>query len=148
MTEISAILEILDRCKVCRLGMIDGDTVYMVPVNFGYTYEDEKLVLYIHGAKEGHKYDVIAEHPNVGFEMDCEHELVTADIACAYGYRFASIVGNGKAEIVSEPEEKKKGLSVLMRHQTGKDFMFGDKEAESVTVLKVTAESFSGKRKQ
>ena len=44
-------------------------------------------------------------------------------------------------------EEKKHGLSVLMRHQTGKDFVFEDAQTRSVAVVRIDVETFTGKRK-
>lgn len=146
--DVQEILEIVDACKVCRIGFCDEGKVYIVPVNFGYKFEDGKLVLYAHGAKAGYKYEVMAKNPQVGFEMDCEHALLTAEEACGYGYRFASVIGNGVAEVVTDLEEKKEALTVLMRHQTGKEFSFGPKEADSVNVMKVTAEAFTAKRRK
>ena len=146
--DVQEILEIVDACKGCRIGFCDEGKVYIVPVNFGYKFEDGKLVLYAHGAKAGYKYEVMAKNPQVGFEMDCEHALLTAEEACGYGYRFASVIGNGVAEVVTDLEEKKEALTVLMRHQTGKEFSFGPKEADSVNVMKVTAEAFTAKRRK
>lgn len=146
--DVQEILGIVDACKICRIGFCDEGKVYIVPVNFGYKYEDGKLVLYAHGAKAGYKYEVMAKNPQVGFEMDCEYELVEAEVACGYGNRFASVIGNGVAEIVTDLEEKKEALTVLMRQQTGKEFSFGEKEADSVNVMKVTAEVFTAKRRK
>lgn len=145
VTEIKQLLEIIDCCKVCRIAMQDNDGLYIVPLNFGYEYKDKALTLYFHSAKEGRKISAIAENSSVCFEMDCEHRLIEADEACEYAYSFKSIIGNGSAKIVDEAEEKKKALSLLMIHQTGKDFAFNDKMAESVAVFKVTATSFTGK---
>ena len=138
---------IIDTCKVCRIGMIDEQGIYIVPMNFGYEFVDEKLRIYLHCAKEGRKLFAIAVNPSVCVEMDCEHQLVEGDIACTYGYRFASVIGNGKAVIVEDIEEKKHGLSVLMRHQTGKDFVFEDAQTRSVAVVRIDVETFTGKRK-
>ena len=55
---------------------------------------------------------------------------------------------NGTAEIVTDIEEKKEALSVLMRHQTGKHFSFDDRQAACVTVLKVTAKEYTCKRRE
>ena len=49
------IAEVLDSCKVCRLGVQDEDGVYIVPLNYGYVMENGVLTLYFHGAKEGKK---------------------------------------------------------------------------------------------
>ena len=31
------LLEIINDCKVCRLGMVDNGMPYVIPMNFGYT---------------------------------------------------------------------------------------------------------------
>lgn len=145
VTDKNQLLEIVDCCKVCRIAMQDMDGLYIVPLNFGYEYNDETLTLYFHSAKEGRKISAIAENSGVCFEMDCEHRLIEAEDACGYGYSFKSIIGNGCATMVDEAEEKKKALSLLMLHQTGKEFVFNEKMAESVAVFKVTVTSFTGK---
>ena len=147
VTDIEEIWDVIDNCKICRLGLQDKGRVYIVPMNFGYCHEADELTLYFHGAHTGHKYDVIAQNSEAGFEMDCGHELIAAESACGYGYKFASVVGNGRAEIVTDSGEKKKALSLLMKQQTGKDFSFQDKQAETVTILKVTAHNFTCKKK-
>lgn len=147
VTDVAELKSIIDTCKVCRIGIIDEQGIYIVPVNFGYEFVDEKLRIYLHCAKEGRKLSAIAVNPSVCVEMDCEHQLVEGDIACTYGYRFASVIGNGKAVVVEDIEEKKHGLSVLMRHQTGKDFVFEDAQTRSVAVVRIDVETFTGKRK-
>ena len=63
----------------------------------------------------------------------------------AYGFSYKSIIGNGVSSIVENMEEKKSALSLLMKHQTGKDFTFEDKHAKAVTVFKVEVTNFSAK---
>lgn len=136
---------ILESCDVCRIAMKDEEGLYIVPMNFGYVYEEGKLTLYFHSAKEGRKLDAIKANPQVAFEMDCGHRLVEGKTACEYGFSFSSIIGNGMAQVVTDVEEKKKALSLLMEHQVGKAFTFSEKQAESVAVIKVTADRFTGK---
>jgi len=142
-------LEIMDKCKVCRLGMVQDGNPYIVPMNYGYSYEDERLVLYFHGANEGRKLDVLRANNRVCFEMDCEHGLVEGPGSCNHSYTFASIIGFGAAEFLERPEEKTAALNCLMKHQTGKDavYEFGDNHLRAVTVFKVSVTSFTGKRK-
>ncbi len=147
VTDISEKLAILDKCKVLHLGLVDGDEPYVVPMNYGYVYEDEKLTLYLHGAKRGRKIDLMQKNPKVFFEMDCDITPFEGEIACQYGITYASIMGKGIAEIVEDVEEKKKGMSVLMKTQTGKDFEFEDKMVAFVNVIKITASSFTAKRR-
>ena len=72
VTDIEEIKDILDKCMVVHLGLIDGDEPYVVPLNYGYTMEDDKLTIYVHGATVGHKLDLIRQNPKVFFEMDCD----------------------------------------------------------------------------
>lgn len=148
VTSKEDIKSILDICKVCRLGMMDETGIYIVPVNFGYCFENEKLVLYFHGAKEGRKIALAMQKPMVGVEMDCEYGLEEGASPCQYSYGYASLIGNGQAEVIDEAEEKVKALGSIMKHQTGKEFREFEenpKLAETVGIIKVTVEQFSCK---
>ncbi|MCI8796429.1 MAG: pyridoxamine 5'-phosphate oxidase family protein [Dorea sp.] len=142
------IQEILDTCKVCRLGMADGSRIYIVPMNFGYEFEGDSLILYFHGAGEGRKLELIRKNPEVGIEMDCRHELAEGRVPCQYSYYYGSVIGDGKAEIVEEPEEKLKALGVIMKHQTGKDFpefTTNPKIEKAVAVIRVKVGNYTCK---
>lgn len=145
VTDITEKIEIINDCKVVRLAIKDKEGLYIVPLNFGYSYLEDKLTLYFHSAKEGRKLDAILENPEVAFEMDCEHKLIEAEIPCLYGFSYKSIIGNGIASIVEDMEEKKISLSLLMKHQTGKDFTFEEKHAKAVAVFKVEVTNFTAK---
>ena len=51
----------------------------------------------------------------------------------------------GKAEIIQDPKEKMKGLSLLMKTQTGKDFEISEQMASAVTVIRITSDSYTAK---
>lgn len=140
------ILETVEKCKVFRVAMVDGTQPYIVPLNFGYSLEDDNLTLYFHSAKQGRKINILKSNSNICFEMDCEHRLISDTSACKYGYAFESIIGDGKIEFVENPNEKCKALSLIMKHQTGQDFTFNEKQAESVAILKVIPTSFTCKK--
>ena len=99
ITDITAIKEILDKSKIVHIAMVDQGEPYMVTMNYGYTLEDGKLVLYIHGATKGRKLDVMRTNPNVFIEMECDIAPFSGDVACQYGMAYASIMGKGKAAI-------------------------------------------------
>ena len=65
VTDQSQIIEILDKCKILHLAMVDGDEPYVIAMNYGYTMEDGKLTLYMHGATQGRKLDVLRTNPKV-----------------------------------------------------------------------------------
>lgn len=149
ITDPMQIADIIRRCTCCRIGFYDAGEVYVVPLNFGYELRNHSYVFYFHGAKEGRKIDLIQKAPNVGFEMDTNYALNEADIACSYSARFQSIIGNGIVRMVSELEEKKLGLSLLMEHNTGKkEWNFDEKILNLTVVFKLEVAKMSCKEHQ
>ncbi len=147
VTDINEIIKILDESKVLHLGMVDGDEPYVVPMNYGYTLENGKLTIWLHGAKRGRKLDVMRANPKVFFEMECGITPFEGEIACKYGITYASIMGKGLAEIVEDIETKKSALSILMKTQTGKDFEFEDKMAAVVSIIRIDVSEFTAKHR-
>ena len=149
VTDPKRIADVISRCSCCRIGFYDDGEVYIVPLNFGYEIKDDTYILYFHGAKEGRKIDLIQKNPHVGFEMDTDYALNEADMACGYSARFQSIIGNGIVNIVSELEEKKRGLSLLMEHNTGKrEWNFDEKMLNAVAIFKLVVSKMSCKEHQ
>ena len=148
ITDINEILEIVAKTDVLHLGLFDGDYPYVVPLHYGYEYADGTLTFYMHGAKEGHKIDLINANPNVCVELENDVELIPGDVACTYGSSFASVIGRGTASIVTDEEEKIKGLKLLMLNQTGREFEFNSKMASTVAIIKVTLEDYSAKARR
>jgi nitroimidazol reductase NimA-like FMN-containing flavoprotein (pyridoxamine 5'-phosphate oxidase superfamily) len=149
VSDSEALLGIIKSCKVCRLGMAEDNLPYVVPLNFGYEYQNGVLTLYFHGALEGKKIDILKKNSQACFEMDGEHQLTVGTDACSYGFNFASIIGFGTVEFVEEMAEKIHGLTLLMKHQTDeyREFVFPEAQVEATTVYKLRAESFTGKRR-
>lgn len=147
VTDTNEIIKILDKSKVLHLGLVDDDEPYVVPMNYGYTLEDGKLTIYLHGANRGRKLDLVRKNPKVFFEMCCDIVPFEGDVACKYGITYASVMGRGIAEIVEDVEEKKVALSALMKTQTGKDFEFEEKMTKIVTVIKINAIEYTAKHR-
>ena len=149
VTDPIKIADIINRCTCCRIGFNDDGEVYIVPLNFGYAVKDNTYTFYFHGAKQGRKIDLIAKNPEVGFEMDTDHAVYShggSETACDYTARFQSIIGNGIATIVTDTQEKKLGLSLLMEHSAGKrEWDFDDKMFNAVTVFKLEVTKLSCK---
>ena len=149
VTDQEEIQKIFDDCKVCRIGIVDEDGPYIVPMNYGYVKEEGKVILYFHGAREGKKIDLIRKNPNVWIELDYKHELEEGKLACQYSYYYASIIGKGTASIIDNPKEKLKALNVIMRHQTGKsfdEFQKNPKLEKAVAIIRVELNEYSCKR--
>lgn len=145
--DIDKILEILDKSKVIHIGMVDGDEPYVVPMNYGYTYENEKLTIWLHGATTGRKLDIIRKNPKVFFEMECDLVPFEGDVACKYGLSYSSLMGKGIATIIEDSEEKQKALSLLMKTQVNKDFQFNEKLASVVGIIKIEVSEVTAKHR-
>lgn len=144
--DFSATLDLLDRCRIVRLAMIDGQKPYIVPLNYGYTCEDGQVTLFCHSARVGRKLDVMRANPLVGFEMDTDYLLQTHEEACHHSNLYSSVIGTGEFELLAG-KRAKAALSVLMRHQTGRDFTFTDEQINSVAVFAIHVKTISGKAK-
>ena len=147
VTDRDQIVHILDTGKVLHLGLAVDNEPYVVPMNYGYTLEDDKLVLYLHSAVRGKKLDMIRENPRVFFEMDCDRVPFEGKVACQYGLSYSSVMGRGTARIVEDVEEKKAAMSILMKTQTEKDFSFEDRLVSIVTVIRIDVAEFTAKHR-
>ena len=146
ISDVEKIKEILNRSTYLHLALSDGEYPYVLPLNFGYEFQGKTLALYIHGATEGKKWELLRKDPHVSFALECGVVPVSGgEIPCKYGARYASVMGRGMAAVVEDGAEKRHALEVLMKHQTGKDFAITEEMADTVTVMKVNVEAFTGK---
>ncbi|MBU4540518.1 pyridoxamine 5'-phosphate oxidase family protein [uncultured Acetobacterium sp.] len=141
------ILEIVNGCKVLRLGMVDAGRPYVVPLNFGYTIAGAVITIYLHCAKKGRKLEVLAKNNKVCIEMDRMTQLITGESGCDYSCNFESLIGEGQAVILTDEAEKIKALNHIMKHQTGRDdFSFEQRIVAMTTVIAVALQQYSVKR--
>ena len=147
VTDPQQILEILDKGMVLHLGLCVDNEPYVVPMNYGYTMENGKLVVYLHSAVRGKKLDMIQANPKVFFAIDCDRQPFDGVKPCQYGLVYSSLMGKGIARIVEDVEEKKHAMSVLMKTQTGKDFTFEDRLVSIVAVIRIDVEEYTAKHR-
>ena len=147
ITDPDHIRHILDAGKVLHLGLAVDNEPYVVPMNYGYTFEDDKLVLYLHSAVRGKKLDMIQVNPKVFFEIDCDLLPFEGVVPCQYGLSYSSIMGRGNARIVEDVEEKKRAMSLLMKTQTEKDFSFEDRLVSIVAVIRIDVSEYTAKHR-
>ena len=142
ITDRQEVEAVIQRAQVCRLAMCLGEEPYVVPLNFGY----REGKVYFHSAKEGRKIETIRANPRVCFEVDLDHQVVTADKACNFGFKFKSVIGFGRASLVEDKVEKEAALKVIMDHYSDGPHQFESKDIDRVAVFKVELESLTGKR--
>lgn len=146
VSSMEDIMSIMKKCDVCRLAFTDREYPYIVPLNFGFSYDGTNMELYFHGAKEGKKMELIRDNNKAGFEMDCSHKLIKGDEACEYTMEYESVCGNGTVEIL-ENEEKIPALTHLMKqYSPEKTFHFNEKQVNAVTVFRLKVNHITGKR--
>ena len=146
ITDRNEILDILNRSTIVHLGLVDGDEPYVVPMNYGYTMdEDGTLAIYIHGAVKGRKLDIMRRNPKVFLEMECDVQAFEGDLPCQYGTAYKSLMGRGTAVILGTPEEKMDALTRFMKTQTGKDFEFNERLVSIVSVVRIDVKEYTAK---
>lgn len=149
ITDLAQIEEILKQAKVVHLGLSDGGAPYVVPLHYGYELRDGRLTLYVHGSNQGgRKYQLAANGCAAFAEIDTGATLLSGgEDPCRYSAAYRSVMGPGRAELVTDGEEKIKGLTLLMRTQTERDFAITPEMAASACVIRVTLDSFTAKSK-
>lgn len=147
VTDQAEILAILDKCKIVHIGLSDEGMPYVVPMNYGYEMKNGSLTLYLHGATQGYKLDVMKKNPNVFFEMECDVNAFDGNLPCQYGTSYTSLMGRGMAEILEDPQEKQDALTILMKSQTGKDFEFNERMVSVVSVIRIRVDSYTAKQR-
>ena len=142
VSDASGINAIIEKSMVCRLGMVDGDKPYIVPLSFGY----QDHTLYFHGALKGRKIDLLKENPNVCVEFDIAVEALKNVDACNWSMTFQSVIGFGKASLVEGLEPKRQALGIIMAHYSHQMFEFPENKVNATAVIKVEIEKMAGKQ--
>lgn len=152
VTDFRQIISIVDECDVCRLALngLDG-LPYILPLNFGYSTDNETLTLYFHSALKGLKHELITRDPRAAFEMDCAHRLTSDPVRgyCTMSYR--SVMGRGRIIYITDPEEKLAALRLLTdryhREYAPGHFPFNPAALPRTAVYKLVIERITAKRK-
>ncbi len=133
--------ELLRNGELCYLSMVDDGKPYVVPLNYGYLDE----TLYFHSAPEGRKIDILRKNPQVCFCVVPDHQLIEGVKGCSWSASYRSVMGTGRATILTEPAEKKVGLKILMAQYSDREYEFSDSDLERIVVIRVDIEEMSGK---
>jgi nitroimidazol reductase NimA-like FMN-containing flavoprotein (pyridoxamine 5'-phosphate oxidase superfamily) len=142
VTNLKGIEAILCSGQICFLSMVDDGKPYIVPLNYGY----DNHALYFHSAPEGRKIDIMKKNPDVSFCILAGYELVKGENPCSWSTKYSSVIGTGKARILTNLEDKKLGLTVLMGQHSEKKYDFTGMELDNVVIIKIDIEELEGKR--
>ena len=146
--DINLIEKFIAKEQILRIAFYDDGDIYIVPVNYGYVYENNRFRFYYHGAKAGRKFELSQKKPKVGFEIDGNYELTDGDIACDYSAKFQSVIGTGTLGIVDDKDEKILGLNKLMKQTTGNErWSYSDEMFRVTAIFRLDVDKMSCKLK-
>lgn len=137
--------EVLARCSVCHIGMVDSAGLpYVLPFNYCY----HQGHIYIHGAGSGKKVDIWRHNPQVCVEFSTDYSLYAQDkdVACSHSMRYRSVLMYGEIAQITKTEDKLLILRQLMLKYTQRsNFTFSEAALNHVAVYKIAVQSVEGK---
>ncbi|MBN2105364.1 pyridoxamine 5'-phosphate oxidase family protein [bacterium] len=142
VSDLTHIETIIQSATICRLGLVDDNYAYIVPLNFGY----EAGSLYFHTGSRGRKIDLIRNNPRVAFEIDTDHAMKSGERACDWDMYYQSVMGRGVAFFIEDREQKQRALNIIMKqYSSERTWTFPDEKLAITTVIKVKIESVSAR---
>lgn len=144
ITDAAELQAVLARATVLHLAMVDDGRPYVVPLNFGYA----DGCLYLHGAREGRKMDILRRNERVAFSLFCDEAIIpgSGPAGCNFTSRYRSIMGEGRAEIIEGSEAKRKALDIILGHYARGPFEYVEENIERTCVFRVVITSMTGKK--
>lgn len=133
---------IIRNATVCRLGLLDEDIPYVVPLCFGY----RDGVLYFHTSPKSRKLEMIRKHPKVCFEMDILVDPFPAEKPCDWNMRYQSVIGFGTASIIQDAAEKRAALSIIVNQYASGTHDLPEKKVAITAVFKVAVDRMTGRQ--
>lgn len=142
ITDRRILESILQRATVCHLGLAAGGEPYVVPVSFGY----QDGCLYVHSAPAGKKVEIIRQNPRVCFAVEVEAGLIQKGAPCSWSVRYRSVIGWGQAAFITDDEEKRRALDIIVAHYGGEPGSYAPKALAGAAVLRIEITEMTGKR--
>ncbi|MGE4297889.1 MAG: pyridoxamine 5'-phosphate oxidase family protein [Desulfovibrionaceae bacterium] len=135
---------VLAKGHVLHLGMCAANEPYVVPMNYGW--KDGSV--YVHCAPKGRKMDMLRANPTVCFVVLGGHavRIEASGKACAFGMRYESVMGVGKAEEVLDRHEKEAAFACIVRQCTDAPFHLSADGVDTTVVLRIRPVQLTGKR--
>ena len=146
VTDPVEIVDIMSRCEVLHLAIVAEPAPYLLPVNFGM--EPDGMTLYVHGAMEGTKYDLLAKNNHVGFEMECTNGLVLDEAGHNCTMNYESVMGWGIVSEITALDEKLHALDCIMKQYHAEEFPYSRAVAERTRILCLKIQERTGKRRK
>jgi nitroimidazol reductase NimA-like FMN-containing flavoprotein (pyridoxamine 5'-phosphate oxidase superfamily) len=151
MNDPSQLRALLERAQFGTLATSLDSQPYQNVNLFWFDADHQRL--YFHTAREGRTRTNIEANPRVCFSAAEMGRLLPADTALEFSVEYASVIAFGKARLVSEEQEARRGLQGLLEKYFP-DLTPGEHyrpitadELERTAVFALDVESMSGKIK-
>ena len=119
-----------------------------------FVYDETKHCVYMHTARYGRTRENVEKKQKVCFSISEMGRLLPAEEALEFSVEYSGVVVFGVAEILTDNEEAKYALQILLDKyaphlQAGKDYReIQQDEIERTTVYKISISQWSGKKKK
>jgi uncharacterized protein len=116
-----------------------------------FAYDEREHAIYIHGALVGRMRTNLEVNPRVSFCIAEMGRLLPADTAMEVGVEYASAVVFGKVEILTDADEARRGLQLILdryfpKLKPGVDYReILPQELDITSVYRIKIDSWSGK---
>ena len=116
---------------------------YVLPMNFGY----RNGVIYLHGAGQGKKIDLMKQNPQVciNFATDQQLRYQSEHVACSWNMNYRSVLCYGRVEFINDPEGKVAALDAIMSQYTDRKFQYNPPSIREVCVFIVKVIKMEGR---
>jgi nitroimidazol reductase NimA-like FMN-containing flavoprotein (pyridoxamine 5'-phosphate oxidase superfamily) len=128
------------------IALCAGDVPYIITMSYGH--DPRSRCLYFHCANKGDKLDYIRQNQNACATLIKDNGYL--ETKCDHDYE--TLIIRGKISIVTELDEKKRGLQILLEHlEKDPEPIFArnikdERSYDSVTILRLDMESVIGKK--
>ncbi len=141
--DLNKIVEIFDNSPTLRLGLHDSPYPYVVPLSYGYDVSGDRIELYIHGALEGKKHDLISKNNFVCVEVDYFDGYGLTELSATANY--SSIIAYGRIFLIVDEKERLDAISSICRHCGLDDLEVNSDLFKKVGMYKIVLDEVSAK---
>lgn len=119
-----------------------------------FAYDEDENAIYFHGALRGRTRSNIELNRKVCYSVAEMGRLLPAETAFGFSVEYSSVIVFGNVELITDPNEARKGLELLMTKYfphliSGKDYApITEHDLKITSVYKIKIEEWSGKQKK
>lgn len=119
-----------------------------------FAYDKDRYAVYMHGAKKGRTHSNILVNDRVCLNVSEMGRLLPAERAVSFGVEYTSVVLFGRASLVTDADEARHGLQLLLDKyfahlRPGRDYEpIAEADLKVTAVFRIDIDGWSGKQKQ